>query len=45
MFDLVQRRKAVLKLAQRAGQVYEQSVGLQRDAQQLEPMDLLEEEK
>ena len=34
MFDLVRRRKAVLKLAQRATQVYEQSVGLQRDAQQ-----------
>jgi hypothetical protein len=34
MFDLVRRRQSVLKLAQRAGQVYEQSVGLQRDAQQ-----------
>ena len=37
MFDLVRRRQAVLKLAQRAGQVYEQSTGLQRDAQQREP--------
>ncbi len=34
MFDLVRRRQAVLKLAQRAGQVYEQSAGLQRDAQE-----------
>ena len=34
MFDLVRRRKAVLKLAQRASQVYEQSVGLQRSAQE-----------
>ena len=34
IIDLVRRRKSVLKLAQRAGQVYEQSVGLQRDAQQ-----------
>jgi SNF2 family DNA or RNA helicase len=34
MFDLVRRRKAVLKLAQRAGQVYEQSAGLQRSAQE-----------
>ncbi len=34
IFDLVRRRQAVLKLAQRAGQVYEQSAGLQRDAQQ-----------
>ena len=34
MFDLVRRRQAVLKLAQRAGQVYEQSAGLQRSAQE-----------
>ncbi len=34
IFDLVRRRQSVLKLAQRASQVYEQSVGLQRDAQQ-----------
>ena len=34
MFDLVRRRKTVLKLAQRAGQVYEQSAGLQRSAQE-----------
>ena len=34
IFDLVRRRKSVLKLAQRVGQVYEQSAGLQRDAQE-----------
>ena len=34
IFDLVRRRQAVLKLAQRASQVYVQSAGLQRDAQE-----------
>ena len=34
IFDLVRRRKSVLKLAQRAGQVYEQSAGLQRSTQE-----------
>ena len=34
MFDLVRRRQSVLKLAQRAGQVYEHSAGLQRSAQE-----------
>ena len=34
IFDLVRRRQVVLKLAQRAGQVYEQSAGLQRSAQE-----------
>ena len=34
IFDLVRRRKSVLKLAQRAGWVYEQSAGLHRSAQE-----------
>ena len=34
IFDLVRRRQSVLKLTQRAGQVYEQSAGLQRSAQE-----------
>ena len=32
IFDLVRRRQAVLKLAQRASQVDVQSAGVQRDA-------------
>ena len=32
--DLVRRRQSALKMAQRAGQVYEQSAGLQRSAQE-----------
>ena len=34
IFDLVRRRQALLKLAQRAGQVHEYSTGLQRSAQE-----------